>query len=302
MRIILVGAALVLMAGCSASDEPRVPEPSTSAPSSPESATEPSGDDPTSGYCAVLVFDSRTYEVADGQQGSGVARPVGNAQGHSCGAKGDIEVAVYTANEQPPEEALTASYGNRVVVYWPVPSAELVPVPYPTNLRHSSGVTAADLALVRAFAQFAVRPTPGYRDAVGFAAQGPRIGLGPALQRTPTSDLAAESAWTFPARGFAGAAGPINILDVPREHLMDTLFSRFTDPSDTVTDLFVSSGDHRRCVGPPLPVPPELAHLRQLSMQPDPETLASCLDWFAVDLYLNRSGRVEAVSLDLLEP
>jgi hypothetical protein len=216
------------------------------------------------------VFGGRKYEVATGQQGSGVAHPVGKAQGHSCGSKGDMRVAAYTVNEQPPEEALAASYGNRVIVYWPAPSAELVPVPYPAIVRQSGGATAADLALVRAFAQFAVRPTPGYRDAVGFAERGPRIGLGPALRRAPIDDLAAESAWTFPARGFAGAAGPINILDVLRDHLMDALFARFTGPSEAVTDLLASSGEHRRCVGPPLPVSPELVHLRQLSIQPDP--------------------------------
>lgn len=302
MRITVLATALVLVAGCGATGDPRahVPAVSTSAPT--HAVTKAPGDDPTSGYCAVLVHDGRTYEVADGQQGSGVARPVGRAHGHSCGAGGDRDVDVYTANEQPPEEALTASYGNRVIVYWPQHTAELSPVPYPTAVSHRGGVTAADLALVRRFAQFAVRPEASYRDAVGFAAGGPEIGLGPVLHRTPLSGLATASAWTFPADGFAGTSGEINVLDILREHLMDTLVMKLTEPSWASNDLLASSGDHPRCVGPPLAAPARFAHLRHLSIEPDPDTIGSCLEWFAIDLYLDRSGHVEAVSLDLLEP
>lgn len=250
------------------------------------------------GYCAALVFDGRGYELSEQQPGTGVGASLGTAQGQACGANGDHAVTAYAANEQAPEEALTVSYGDRVLTYAPEHSAELVPVPYPDVLDQASGdVRGSDLALVRRFAQLAVRPDPRYRDAVPFAHR-VEIGLGADLRIFPADSLDEASSWTLDAGGFAGRTGPVNVLDPPRDHLL----ARLAPELPTKPDLRVSVGDRARCAGPALAVPKRLASLRHVTIEPEPSTIASCLDWFAIDLFVDSSGHVVAVSLDLWEP
>lgn len=45
-----------------------------------------------------------------------------------------------------------------------------------------------------------------------------------------------------------------------------------------------------------------MADLRRVSAQPDPETIDSCLQWWAVDLFITDQGEIAAVTLDLFAP
>ena len=64
--------------------------------------------------------------------------------------------------------------------------------------------------------------------------------------------------------------------------------------------LRIGVGPHRRCVSPPLPPPRSVAGLRHVSVQP--RRIDSCLQWFSVDMFVTRSGKIAAVTLDLYEP
>lgn len=249
-------------------------------------------------YCAVLEFDGRPYEIAPEQPGTGVGRLFGTAQGSSCGDRPSADVQVYAANEQPAEEALTVSYPDGVLVYVPRYTSSLVPVPYPDIVHGATDdVRGTDLALVRRFTQFAVRPIDEYADAVPFDASSVRIGLGSDLASVPSNTLAFEGAWSVDSDGFAGSSGPINLLVPLRQHLLGVL-----DLTQGHGDLVATVGDHDRCVGPPATVPADLAGLRHVAIQPAPTSFDSCLEWFAIDLFLSPDDRVVAVSLDLWEP
>ncbi len=59
-------------------------------------------------------------------------------------------------------------------------------------------------------------------------------------------------------------------------------------------------GPHDHCAGQPLVLPDSLVGLRQLSMQPT--GIDSCIAWFAVDVFVNDAGEIQAVMLDLFGP
>jgi hypothetical protein len=64
--------------------------------------------------------------------------------------------------------------------------------------------------------------------------------------------------------------------------------------------LTIGTGAYRRCVSPAGRPPPRVASLTRLSVQP--LRVESCLQWWSVDPYVTRAGRVRAVTLDLWEP
>ncbi len=63
----------------------------------------------------------------------------------------------------------------------------------------------------------------------------------------------------------------------------------------------VDLGPHPRCLGPDVSPAPPFAGLRQVAVTPL-GALQSCLDWWAVDLFVDGSGRIHGVNLDLWEP
>lgn len=63
----------------------------------------------------------------------------------------------------------------------------------------------------------------------------------------------------------------------------------------------VDQGPHPLCVGPVRQPAPDLTGLSQVSITPTAER-ASCLGWWAVDLFLDEAGRIQGVNLDLWEP
>lgn len=244
-------------------------------------------------FCARLSFDGRSYTFATEQPGSGVGNPLGNAAGTACGSSGAVTVKVYSVSEQPATEALTASYDGAVVVYVP---EGVDPVPFPVALGEGDGVEPRDQDLVRRFARFALEPEPAgltmFTDEV-------RIGLGQDLRPTRATDLDDPRTWTFDLDGYRGYAGPANLLDTLREQLLVASSNLWRE---NTPDLVVTVGDYARCAGPPGPVPPGLGGYRHVAIQPHSDMYDSCLQWFALDLYLDDTGRIAAVSLDLWEP
>lgn len=78
---------------------------------------------------------------------------------------------------------------------------------------------------------------------------------------------------------YDGYAGPFSALET------------LAEPID------VTVGAHARCAAPPTPVPEGATGLRQVSLQPSDAT--SCLEWYAIDLFVNDAGEVETIRLDL---
>jgi hypothetical protein len=106
------------------------------------------------------------------------------------------------------------------------------------------------------------------------------------------AELADPDAWVLPIEVFRARTGPFSALAL----LAD---AHPEDGEGFVGAIFTGPGP--RCAGPPGATPPELAGLRRISIQsaPDPVT---CLDWWAVDLYLDGEGRIAGIALDLWEP
>ena len=82
---------------------------------------------------------------------------------------------------------------------------------------------------------------------------------------------------------FKARTGPISSLDLLRDR-----------------EVTATTGDHSGCAGIPSPPPAEVATLDRISLQPT--TTGSCLDWFAVDLFLDEAGHIVAITVDLYEP
>ena len=93
----------------------------------------------------------------------------------------------------------------------------------------------------------------------------------------------AENDWTIDVEEWNGYAGPFDVLGPLRN-----------EGGITTTSL----GPQPHCASPPLDIPWESA--RQLTIQP--AGISSCLEWYAVSLFLNDAGEIDHVMLDLWEP
>ncbi len=144
--------------------------------------------------------------------------------------------------------------------------------------------TAAQQAIADAFADISVE---GTTVDVGDLRLADRvlIGLGDQLseERTPTQ-LTDPAGWVLAPEYFRGYTGPFSALDRLRR-------------SD---DVDVLVGPHNHCGSPPRPIPDEIEFATHLSLQPT--GIDSCLRWFTVDLFLDATDAVVAVTLDLSEP
>jgi hypothetical protein len=113
-----------------------------------------------------------------------------------------------------------------------------------------------------------------------------QLGLGDRLLETRSAHaLRDPAAWMLDVDHFRGGVGPFSSLEVlaPNEG-----------------SLQYGEGSHRRCASPSRPPPRAVLGLRRLSIQP--REPASCLRWFAVDVFVDESGDIRAVTLDLWEP
>ena len=112
------------------------------------------------------------------------------------------------------------------------------------------------------------------------------MALGPqVLARRQPSELFRRSAWALNSTDFAGRVGPFNLLDL------------VPSPSRIVV------GPHARCGGiEALPSPPELAGYTRIGILPADGSVDSCLDWSAVDVFVDDEGVIRGLSLHLSEP
>ena len=62
----------------------------------------------------------------------------------------------------------------------------------------------------------------------------------------------------------------------------------------------ISIGPHPDCASPMNPTPAALAELRRISVQP--KDVDTCVQWWAVDIYVSLAGRITVVALDLWAP
>lgn len=177
----------------------------------------------------------------------------------------------------------------------------------------SAEVTAADLALARRFAAFARDPRPRTARAVGFARGRTRIGLGSRLyERVHPHVRYSANAWEVDLASWRAYVGPFDLLRPLRDHQRQLIAPRSTraarvgghrlPPYPRNRDLEVRVGAYPHCAGPPTPAPRAVAGLRRVAVVPAPGSVGSCLEWFALDLYVDPAGRVSAVTLDLSEP
>ena len=114
------------------------------------------------------------------------------------------------------------------------------------------------------------------------------LALGATAHRTVgAAELADPAAWIVDTELFNAYTGPFDLLAPLREAA-----------GGAETEL--TAGYHRHCASPPIPDPPPLFGLRRVGLQV--LTGDSCLDWAAVDLWLDDAGRVHGIALDLYEP
>jgi hypothetical protein len=112
-----------------------------------------------------------------------------------------------------------------------------------------------------------------------------QLGLGDRLLKTRSARaLRDPAAWMLDADLFRAGVGPFSSLKV--------LASK-------EGSLEYREGSYRRCASPSRPPPRPVSGLRRLSIQP--REPVSCLQWFAVDVFVDESGDIRAVTLDLWE-
>jgi hypothetical protein len=97
------------------------------------------------------------------------------------------------------------------------------------------------------------------------------------------SDPVGAIAWTIDVEEWNGYSGPFPVLGPLRGEV-------------GITTTAVGPQPH--CAGPPLDIPWEAA--RQLTIHP--AGISSCLEWYAVSVFLDDAGEIEHVMLDLWEP
>jgi hypothetical protein len=154
--------------------------------------------------------------------------------------------------------------------------------------REPALATAAELDVVRALVDWAGagRDAGGASDAVA-PPLATEVTLHLGLQQTTAAtraELDDPATWVFGAETFNGRRGDFS----PLAYLAGA------------GPLRVTSGPIPHCAGPPLDWPAELDGLRQVNVEP--VGASSCVSWFAVSLFLDPSGRISAVALDLWEP
>jgi len=144
-------------------------------------------------------------------------------------------------------------------------------------------------ALASTLIDFArARDEPSFAD-VPFATEVALALGGEVRLRRVADELLDPSAWLIDPGpdGFRERVGPFSALDVVAD--------------GAVT---MSTGRHGTCTAADerLPPPPELSTLQVVSIQPDRRVAATCMQWWAVDIFITDSGRIAGVDLDLGAP
>ena len=105
------------------------------------------------------------------------------------------------------------------------------------------------------------------------------------VARRQPSELFRRTAWAVNGTDFAARVGPFNVLDL------------VPSPSEIVV------GPHARCAGwEALPSPPELVSFTRIGILPLEGSIDSCLEWSAVDLFVDDDGVIQGIAVHLEEP
>lgn len=163
------------------------------------------------------------------------------------------------------------------------PSPTRGPSPTPSATPRETP-SAEDQRLVAALVAFARTP-----DATRFAALPLDAQVGLALDdQIPlpraASALARADGWVLDVNEFQGHVGPFSALGLLARDVATT----------------ISIGPHPRCASPASFTPAALADMRHISVQP--KDIDTCLNWWAVDIYVSPAGRITTVALDLWNP
>ncbi len=151
-------------------------------------------------------------------------------------------------------------------------------IPFTVEDVDAERVTDADLAVTDALRGFA-RGTVASSD-VGFA-DTVAISLGNDHESV-VLDVNDPAAWVIDADEWNGYAGPFDVLGPLRSEAGITL---------------TLVGPQPHCASPALDA---RVAFRQMSIQP--AGITSCLEWYSIDVFLDASGDIERIRLDLWEP
>lgn len=159
--------------------------------------------------------------------------------------------------------------------------------------------TARDVRLIRNFVAFAVEPSAKTAAALPFAST-VRLGLSRTIKATLVkSDTSEASEWVLEAKYFRAYTGPFSALKLVQRHAREAKSEAVRLSGGA---FGVSVGDHPHCASPPVPAPNGMQDHRRVSVQPSERYMDSCLSWFTVDLFLDETGNIAAVTLDIWEP
>ncbi|MFS3128954.1 hypothetical protein ACLM5J_11180 [Nocardioides sp. Bht2] len=168
-----------------------------------------------------------------------------------------------------------------------------------SGLLAAAGETAVGTAVAERFVGFALDPSDDPGSTLRFTPE-VRLGLGSELViERPGPALHDDQSWLLDTQEFRGYLGPFSALRLIRHHAED-MGSATVDGPRAAFEL--TDGASADCVGNPRRVPPTLASLHRVSVQPSAHSRSTCLLWFSIDLFLDDEGRVAAVTLDLWEP
>lgn len=183
--------------------------------------------------------------------------------------------------------------GTEVVVAGPgtalpgPPATSAPPVTSAPTVTASPAEPGAPAAV--ALLRFAEDPSPEHFAALPFGPGPVGLGLGASVHRfVPAGELADPSSWILDVEEFNGWAGPFDLLGF------------LADAQEAGHPVAVTAGPHDHCAAPPVDPPAEGAGLHQVSLQP--AGIDGCLEWFALDLYVDDDGRIVVVRLDLWAP
>lgn len=145
-------------------------------------------------------------------------------------------------------------------------------------------LSGPDAPLARKLHAFAAAPGAETLGAIPFSDQ-VAIGLGGEVVRTLTpSQLLEPSSWIIRRPLFAGRTGPFNALDQLRRDPELWSITEVKHPGEWPHSASLRGYQQNR----------------RLTIEPT--DITSIVEWWAVDVYLDDSGSIAAISLDLVEP
>lgn len=145
--------------------------------------------------------------------------------------------------------------------------------------------TAAELNMVLALRYFAAGDPAALADLQladeVYLATGDQL-----VARRTSAALATRSGWRLDVDSLDNSPGPFNILNQAGDGPKKVTVGARSGCDDTAPD----------------PAPGQLAPLRRLSLQPDGGNGPACRQWSRIDLYLDDSGQIAGVGLNLFDP